>query len=252
MFEKLVSKTVHKVEQSICVSFPLGVEAIEGGSRILNHLYSEEVNDYTMSRYSERRPPSPRFEFEWFQALEVRFLSRVTAYVVVVCSLDGILIQSYKHFLARLPSLRYATLAPSDQGSELLSARKAEIKDYYFYRNKVFAHTSFADPRDDSPALQHSSLLYYAGNLLYRKEEHLSLGGGSVIVDGKEEEVPQVSIVGGYQEIIDHYLKWETMFIDVLDKVPLDELTGRLEAIRLLVPPQKGTPADTGAQRQHK
>jgi hypothetical protein len=86
----------------------------------------------------------------------------------------------------------------------------------------------------------------------YSLKRNTYLGGVGVIVDGKNEEVTQVSIVGGHQEIIDHYLKWESMFIDVLDKVPQDELTGRLEAIRLLVPPQKGTRADTGAQRQHK
>lgn len=234
MFERLGFKRIEKNEQGIGVSFPIGFAAMVGGSRILEYLYREETHDYTTCEYSKSRLMKGQFHCDWFQQLKVRFLTRASGYVITVCSLDGILTQSYRNFVSHLRNLGYKAITPADKGAALIASRRGEISDYEFYRHKVFAHTSFADPRKDSASLQHSSLMFYSGNLLFVKEDHLSLGGGSVIVDGIEEEVPEVSIVGGHETITDHYMKWETMFTDILDRLSQDELTKKIESVSLL------------------
>ncbi len=233
MFEKLRSKTVQKVEQGISVSFPIGFPAMIGGSRVLEYLYCEEVNEYAKKRLSTPIIKEPS-DIHWFGELKVRFLARATAYVITVCSLDGILVRSYCHFLDCLKNIGYGPLIPNDGGSSIMSKRKTEISGYSFYRNKVFAHTSFAAPRKDSASLQHSSLLYYSGILSSIRGGYLSLGGGSVIVGGREEDIPEVSIVGKYPEIVDHYAAWEAMFTDILNKIPSEELSHKLETVCLL------------------
>lgn len=235
MFEELTSKTVQKVEQGIIVSFPVGLPAMVNGSRVLEYLYRQEVDDYAESRYTEKRPLETSFDPHWFQELKVRFLSRIIAYVITVCSLDGILVQSYRHFVDRLAKCGYGSIVPNDRGSTAVSDRKKEIEEWSFYRNKVFAHTSFAAPQNDSASLQHSSLEYYSGNLLYVKDSYLALGGGSVIVEGQEEDpVPEVSIVDGHSGITEHYAAWEAMFTDILNKIPRAELSQKVEIIHLL------------------
>ena len=234
MFNELSCKRVVKVEQGVAVTFPIGFPAMVNGSRILDYLYGEEIDDYSRSKYSEKISPKEGFDPDWFRELKVRFSARVTAYVITVCSLDGILIQSYKHFLGCLQKLGYSALTPTDGGSKLIDERKGEISDYLFYRHKVFAHTSFAMPRRDSASLQHTSLEFYSGNLGFIKGSYLALGGGSVIIGGQEESVPEVNIVGEHQRIIDHYSKWESMFMDVLGKVPEMELSKKLERTNLL------------------
>ncbi len=121
-----------------------------------------------------------------------------------------------------------------DRGEELLRRRKEEIKDYLFYRNKVFAHTTFGYPsKADSRSLQYSSLYYFSGNLLYLKDEYLALGGGSIIVD-KEEIPPEVSIVGGYHDLMVHYSLWEDMFTNILEGIPHEELEGTIDRINVI------------------
>jgi hypothetical protein len=133
------------------------------------------------------------------QEMITRFLARATAYVVTIFNIDGILTESYKHFLKCLKGLGYGELLPIDRGELLTSQRRAEISDFLYYRHKVFAHTSFAMPRGDSLSLQHSSLYYYSGNLLMLRDNCLGLGGGSVIFNGKVENPPYVSIVGRHR-----------------------------------------------------
>lgn len=212
----------------------MGLGAVIGGIKVLDHLYIEEKEDYERSDYTKIRLPADVSAFEILQSLKTRFMSRITSYIITICTIDGILRRSYTHFLSCLEQMGYNHMIPDNHGKELLRPRKEEIKDYLFYRNKVFAHTAFGYPaKADSRSLQYSSLYYFSGNLLYLKDECLALGGGSIIVD-KEERPPELSIVRGYCDLRYHYSLWEDMFTDILEGIPHEELEGKIDRINVI------------------
>jgi len=234
MFENLGKFIITKLERGIPITFPIGLGAILYGIKVLDHLYIEEREDYKRSEYSRIKLPANSLDFEAFDALRIRFISRITSYITIVCTIDGILRQSYAHFIQCLSQIGYSSVVPIDDGVALLSQRREEINDYLFYRNKVFAHTTFASPREnDSRSLQHSSLYYFSGNLFYTKDEYLALGGGSVIVD-KEETPPELSIVKGHSNLMEHYALWEHMFTDILKDIPQEELRCIIDEVELM------------------
>ena len=234
MFQDLLKFRIDKIECGIPFSFPIGLGAVLMGTRVLNYIYAEEKQDYKQSEYPRMKPGTNSFNFEAFDKLRVRFISRVTSYIITVCTIEGILKQSYKHFIKCLNQMGYNVLTPIACERTLLDQRKAEIDNYSFYRNKVFAHTTFGSPiKDDSYSLQYSSLAYFSGNLIYLKDKYLALGGGSLIVD-KEENPPELSIVEGHPNLRKHYLLWEHMFTDILENIPKEELRSRIDKIKVI------------------
>lgn len=234
MFDELQEVSIVKNELGVPATFPVGLGAIIGGIKVLDHLYAEEKGDYERSEYAKVKHPADVSALETFLSLKTRFISRTTSYIITVCTVDGILRQSYRHFLRCLNQLGYEAVIPDDNGVSLLHQRKEEIKTYLFYRNKVFAHTAFGSPaKDDSRSLQYSSLYYFSGNLVYVKDECFALGGGSVIID-KEESPPELSIVYGYPNLTLHYSLWEHMFTNILENIPREELRGRIDEISIL------------------
>jgi len=234
MFDQLHSLSIVKEESGLIATFPMGLGAVISGTKVLDHLYIEEKEDYERSEYTKIRLPADVSAVETLQSLKTRFMARITSYIITICTIDGILKRSYTHFLSCLKQMDYNHMIPDDQGKELLRRRKEEIKDHLFYRNKVFAHTAFSYPaKADSRSLQHSSLYYFSGNLFYLKDKYLALGGGSVIVD-KEEIPPELSIIRGYCDIRHHYSLWEDMFTDILENIPREELERKIERINVI------------------
>ena len=234
MFDKLSDLLIVKEEYGIATTFPVGLGAVAGGIKVIDHLFVEEKEDYERSDYTKIRLPANISALETLQSLKTRFMSRIISYIVTVCTIDGVLERSYTHFLNCLKQIGYNHMIPTDRGKELLHRRKEEIQDYLFYRNKVFAHTTFAYPtKADSRSLQHSSLYYFSGNLLYLKDEYLALGGGSIIVD-KEERPPELSIIRGYYDLRHHYSLWEDMFTDILEDIPHQELERKIDRINII------------------
>ena len=214
--------------------FPMGLGAVIGGIKVLDYLFVEEKEDYEHSEYTKIRLPADVPASETLQSLKTRFMSRITSYIITICTIDGILKCSYTRFLNCLEQMGYNHMIPDACGKALLHCREEEIKDYLFYRNKVFAHTAFGSPKaGDSLSLQYSSLYYFSGNLLYLKGECLALGGGSIIVD-KEERPPELSIVCGYQDLMHHYSLWEDMFTDILEDILHEELGREIDRINVI------------------
>jgi len=232
MFQDLLKFRIDKIECGISFSFPIGLGAVLMGTRVLNYLHAQEKEDYKRSEYTGIKPGTSSFNFEAFDELRVRFLARITSYIITVCTIDGILKQSYIHFIECLKQMGYNSIIPIDSGKDLLRQRKEEIRDYLFYRHKVFAHTAFGSPKNDSLSLRHSSLAYFSGNLIYLKDKYFALGGGSLIVD-KEENPPELSIVKGHPNLKEHYSLWERMFTDILINIPTEDLRSKIDKTEL-------------------
>jgi len=57
MLDKLYSLSIIKEESGIEATFPLGLGAVIGGIEVLDHLYTEEKEDYERSEYTKIRLP---------------------------------------------------------------------------------------------------------------------------------------------------------------------------------------------------
>lgn len=98
MFEDLGKLIIHKIEQGISVTFPVGLGAVLYGIRVLDYLYMEEKEDYKRSGYSRTKLLTDVTYSQAFNNLRIRFMSRMTSYITTLCTIDGILRQSYIHF----------------------------------------------------------------------------------------------------------------------------------------------------------
>ena len=91
MFDDLRKLLITKNELGIPITFPVGLSAILGGIRVLDYLYMEEKEDYKQSEYPKIRLPADISNFEAFQSLKTRFLSRITSYIIKYAPLMGFL-----------------------------------------------------------------------------------------------------------------------------------------------------------------
>jgi len=237
VFEELMSKAVARRKPWWHYGFPLGTDAMSRYARILDYLYSEEVKDYEETHFERAHMRSPDFDEFYstrpeFDDLRTRFLARITSYVITACNLDGVLKTSYRKMLSDLGDLGYQDRLPSDKGAVLMQERRAEIRSYSVIRNKIFAHTSFADPKGDSESMQFTALRFASGMMITYTMTCLSVGGASSPVSDKDKiDLPSVSVVGGHPAMIQHCKQWENMFVSILDQIPAEELATRIDTL---------------------
>ena len=232
-FSKLADRAIRRNDRGVPLSIPEGVSAMLRGWQMINHLYQAELDDYEKSNFSPGNLPKKKEDVALRNAFQTRFLCRSTSYVITVCTLDGILKESYSKLL-RLLTQRAPNCIPGL--NEVSNTRKMEIETHRFYRDKVFAHTSFANPNHnkhgkkgvDSESLQRSSLIYFSGEILGTDQVGervcFALGGGGVCLDDKLPDTKTLSILGDRHKILGHYQAWEEMFLTVLNKIPMENV----------------------------
>ena len=170
MFAELADLAVSRPQHGMPMSFPLGMAGIVRAAAILDYLHQSERDDYESVNYTPAIAPTNDHDRVARSQLVTRFLARSTSYVMTVCNLDGILKRSYKEFWNTESELAFLHYLPTDRGEKEFHQRALEISAYRQYRDKVFAHTSFAQPKwrgkTDTKSLQYSSMLFYSGQLL--------------------------------------------------------------------------------------
>ena len=232
MFAELADLAVSRPQQGMPMSFPLGMAGIVRAAAILDYLHQSERDDYESVNYTPAIAPTNDHDRVARSQLVTRFLARSTSYVMTVCNLDGILKRSYKEFWNSVSELGFLHYLPTDRGEKEFHQRALEISAYRQYRDKVFAHTSFAQPKwrgkTDTKSLQYSSMLFYSGQLLATNSDggtsHFELTGGGYAIDDHPPNFPRLSILGDRQNLLSHYSAWESMFLIVLRKIPREAL----------------------------
>lgn len=209
------------IGESLFIQQEIG--AMLRGWQMINHLHQAELDEYQQSSFSAEILPVTAEDVVFRNAFQTHVLCRLTSYIVTICTLDGILNTSYSNLLG-------LTQSASDSGPDSKSeihARQVEIEHHQWYRNKVFAHTSFSQPtyggKTDSESLQRSSLIYFSGELLLAKPKigkqvSFALGGGGWCSHGNSPKAPTLSILEDRENILTHYQTWENMFLTVLNK----------------------------------
>ena len=210
MINELIAKSEMKIENGKPISLPLGIASISRGIEILNLLYDQEVEDNRATPYSRDLPHKDHDKFE---KLRLRVLARASSYIITACNIDGNFKRSYGFFLRAL-SESGITIPTQNVQNGIVSSQKSKLKNLFFYRNKVIAHTSFSDPRRDSVELQMNSDLYYSGQIMHLEQHYMGLGTGGFIVESPEEEALGFSLVEDHADVVTSFDDWANIFLE--------------------------------------
>lgn len=219
-------------------------DAVQTAVDILYHLRDEEYTCYQIFQYTEAIQKYGISEdgavsqenlevvpnaLLWKQQFRANFLSRFSTYTMTVCGLDKMLEMTYKQFIEALLNTDYKDVAQiksfleDEEGKEkalqkLLEPRRSEISHYKKLRDKVFAHTSYADPRKDTKELQSASLAFYSGFFMKYAKDQVYIQINSPLLETNDQI--NLNIFKDYIEtIIPHYDYWSMMFVDILDQL---------------------------------
>jgi hypothetical protein len=140
----------------------------------------------------------------------VRNMSRTISYVNNVCLLEGILRRGYELLITSLQAID-----PSITSDEAkLSVRVNEIEEIKRFRNKIAAHTVFAQPKpDDNIAQELTSLISLITTTFEDTSTTFRLGEIMPTVNGlRPKYTPQASINEMHPKVLDHFKEWICMY----------------------------------------
>lgn len=171
---------------------------------------------------------------------------RITAYILYITNFEKILADQYSKTISSLKNL--GIKLNTEKYQRPIEKLKKDIENYTIWRNKVFAHTSFASPYSmnfppknicknckelwntkreadkDNLSLQITSLEYFAGNYggcdINRK--YRILGGMHTIIDGEDpnQKLPVINIIKDYNATLKpHYKEWLNIFQNLIKDI---------------------------------
>jgi hypothetical protein len=153
----------------------------------------------------------------------------IGSYIVNARALLGILAKEYQHTVQFLREQAPAQAPTTATVQKSIKERSDELRHVKRLRDKVYAHTAFADPwRDDHLGVELTSLLMFTGEDYCVDEHGLTLGVSNVYVSGKiaarfYSGVPpifeEVSVASLVEDLSEHLPKWYAMFEQVLDTI---------------------------------
>lgn len=203
------------------VSIPDHVYEIDAAIDVLNEIESSYVADL-----DEHRPLIENLKDHVYDERFTRYRSReiwrIGSYVVFVCALEGILRRSYPHLTSTLARINLASARAVEQrDSARLKDREKEMESFNLLRNKVFAHTSFADPRRDSFSLQMTSLWNFSGRAMLLTGVGLLIGGLSITIGGQpaEKEFPLIGLARMCRDAAAHIQSWFDQHLEVMNLI---------------------------------
>ncbi len=212
-FYNVYSKKISYIEVPPFFGFHNEIDAIQTGISILNDIYKRELKDYQKYKNSDETHTKK------YKKRKLRFLSNYTSYLNTIYNLERILERSYEKIIKTLTHLGIKIVFNKIN----VENRKKEIEAFIQFRHKVFAHTSFGYPREDSDSIQAASLLFFTGN--FYLGAYRGTGGSGININGKCEILPIISIIDDHQKNIQHYENWENLFLEIFntfDKIDID------------------------------
>ena len=228
--ERLKSFSFRKLENGWSVSIPIGLDAIEVAIEMLNQLNDENIKDYQSIYFPKDGLISNISDKKEFKKLKIRFLNRATSYIVTACNVNGIFERSFRIFCDVLREEEYAVHSRA-KVDNIIKAQRDKLKDIYFYRNKVLAHTSFSAPRKDHATLQFNSLSYFSGQIMGLSSSGFGLGSGGWVFDNKEPEAPGFNLDEYHSFLCSCMDEWCENFVSLFDAIKENEIKGAFEKV---------------------
>lgn len=208
------------------------------GLKMLEYLFEEEKKNFFSEGFDSNKD-SIKVEDK-----VIGFSVRINAYVNILYNLENITMTSYEIFKKCIEKLNLEETPFKKNGNELLSERKKEVKDFVWWRNKVFAHSAFSHPKfkggQDNISTQLTSLDYFSGGCLCYGKKSFKIGGAVINAVGLEESknFPVIDIAENHSKIMEHFEKWENMFMEILmelKKTGEEDIKKRNKSIKKVV-----------------
>ncbi|RJO59081.1 hypothetical protein C4546_04635, partial [Candidatus Parcubacteria bacterium] len=141
---RLGSEAIHVQRTSHLTFFPEGIMSVEAGLKMLGFLHELITTLFDGVNMKEILPTKTSQQINIFHDLNNKFIALASAYIVHVCTIDRIIRKSYLDMKRGLEETGYGSTIPDDTLE--IQKREKEIENYKWYRDKVFAHTSFSKP----------------------------------------------------------------------------------------------------------
>lgn len=232
--DKMISICFSENEQKGIIHIPEANVEIPNGLRMLDFLFQEEIEN--QFEFTSENPE------KYFREQEEKlpgFMIRVHFLVNFVVMFEGILNRSYTNSIAVLRKYNSEVKVAEKQRSK----RWTEIKDFKFWRNKVFSHTSYASPsvlpekprvalcescqqkwdkfrkeNEDNMSTQFSSLMQGLAGGIAIGDKSFYLPGPTAVIGGVQpEQFPKLSILESIELLEHHYEEWINMYIRIID-----------------------------------
>lgn len=209
----------HQGDQHGVLRVPQNVSEIDDGVDVLNEIERSHVSD--LNENPDLLPAAgawPPADLDRFRSYKAREVWRIGSYIVFACTLDGVIRRTYEHLVSMLQFFSEAAfrdLESRHRGAR--DARREGLRDVRRLRNKVFAHTSFADPRGDSRSMQATSLKHFAGSIPVFSDGQMLVGGSSVQIRGDNTaSLPMVGVSDLASKMGTHVDAWHGMCLDAM------------------------------------
>lgn len=202
---------------------------------MLEYIYEEEKESLSKIR-SDQCP----------ERCVTGFMTRIMAYVMISTNLETIFEKEYDSTKKVIKHLGYERILPSRRS---IKKQREDIAKYFIYRNKIFAHSSFAkafeyEPvnniwirflnffrgqtnklfvsrkKEDTLSTQHTSLAYLSGSLTRVSQKNIALGDSYLIIEkSKPIELPYLDIVTDHLKVREHFSKWGGIFSGIIGRI---------------------------------
>lgn len=172
---------------------------------MINWLYEDAKND--LDEVEEIKKQGHWLD-EW-DKMSLRLGSRTLSYVNHLYVLEGVLIRMLKDLGEELMELN---IMDGEELAGTLNSRKEIFEPINTFRNKVAGHTSYSNPKDDTPE-------QIVGSLLNLTPKNGSLVLGShVFMGGYSGALPIVSILN-YPIDKKYHEEWHDIFLKLIVRV---------------------------------
>ena len=207
---------------SFILSLPDNRQVIDGLIGILRAIGTDFLEDHARNKHLVTVPRDSNFNPHAFDRYKTREIWRVGSYIVFACDLDGIVHKTHEELLDFLGDI---TPDVCEMYGEVHRKKIPQIRDglkeIRKLRNKIFAHTAFAEPyKEDTQEVRKQSMRVVSGySCVELTDKGLifeTLPGGPAV------SVPKLS------EIMQTYLEsWHALFLELISavaKTPLEKI----------------------------
>jgi len=150
-----------------------------------------------------------------FEEFSMRNGARILSYIVLVCMLDGIAARFYRKLIDIGNHVFQVAEQPDEQA---VSARGVEMGLPLSYRNKLAAHTAYADPRRDDSASQMLNSVFHAqaqGSFSGGDLSTFHIGGTQIMLGSDPDTLfrQQYGLKEQHPLMSQHFTLWEDMIL---------------------------------------
>jgi hypothetical protein len=204
---------------------PADLDGLDACIQLLDEICWHYQDDIAANSHLLTGVPRTETDHFMFIRFQRREIWRIGSFILFALNLELTLRRRYGDLLDFV-----GKLDPAVKGSvkRLLEARQSEIEDYKHYRDKVFAHTAYGQPRQDNPSMQATSLSYLEAIGGGITPQGIRVGAMSVVV-GKHDppRFKSFTFPEMAAQFAAHYDHWWEMFRDpctVLEKSSDEDL----------------------------